>query len=129
MGSAGLRLWKATVVASVKLHQLPDRDHRCRRLVALDAAVTAVAKGISALRQLAHPEDDALPANSALLAEATAAAPAEGSEAVQALMDIDEGLVKAQPAVPAKVSMWMQMPANESEKAALQYLFPYGACT
>ena len=77
----------------------------CRRLAALDAAVTAVAKSMSALRQLAHPEDGAPPANSALLAEATAAAPAESSEAVQALMDIDEGLVKAQPAAPTKVSM------------------------
>ena len=100
----------------------------CRRLAALDAAVTAVAKGMSGLRQLAHPEDGAPPANSALLAEATAAAHAENSEAVQALMDIDESLVKAQPAALAKVSMWMQVPANESEEATLQYLFPYWAC-
>jgi len=67
--------------------------------------VTAVAKGMSALRQLAQPEDGSPPAASAVLAEATGAVPQESSPAVHTLMDIDESIVKPQPAmVPAKVS-------------------------
>ena len=75
-----------------------------RRLAALDAAVTAVAKGMSALRQLAQPEDGSPPAASAILQEATAAVPEDSCAAVQALMDIDESIIKPQPAAtPAKV--------------------------
>ena len=63
--------------------------------------MTAVAQGLSALRQLARPEDGSPPAASAVLAEATGAIPEEGSAAVQTLMDIDDSIVRAQPAAPA----------------------------
>ena len=63
--------------------------------------MTAVARGLSALRQLAQPEDGSSPAASAVLAEATRTIPEEGSPAVQTLMDIDDSIVKAQPAAPA----------------------------
>ena len=66
--------------------------------------MTAVAKGMSALRQLVQPEDGSPPAASAIMQEATAAVPQDSCAAVQTLMDIDESIVKPQPAAtPAKV--------------------------
>lgn len=74
----------------------------CRRLVALDIAVTAVAKAVSALRELQRGQADPNGApQGALLVAAAASAPDEHSPAVKALMDIDEALVSCE--APAKV--------------------------
>ena len=61
------------------------------------------------MRQLAQPEDGSPPAASAVLAEATGAIPEEGSAAVQPLMDIDDSILKAQPAPPA-AKVWPALP-------------------
>ncbi len=69
----------------------------CRRLAALDIAVTAVAKAVSALRELQRGQADPDgPALSALLVAAAASAPDERSPALKALMGIDEALVSSE---------------------------------
>ncbi|CAL8460672.1 g202 [Coccomyxa elongata] len=74
-----------------------------RRLVALDTAVTAVAKAMSTLREFQSGRHDSnRPLSTTLLATAAASAPDEHSPAVKTLMDIDETLVSSDE--PAKGS-------------------------
>lgn len=70
--------------------------------MALDTAVTAVAKAMSILRDFqCGTHDSNRPLSSTLLATAAASAPDEHSPAVKTLMDIDETLVSSDE--PAKV--------------------------
>lgn len=70
--------------------------------MALDIAVTAVAKAMAALRELQRGGDASGPPKSVLLVAAAASAPDEHSPAVKALMKIDEALVRSE--APVKVS-------------------------
>jgi hypothetical protein len=73
-----------------------------RRLGALDAAVTAVANAMSALRELGSGAGDGnAPPESSLLVHAAASVPFERSPALQALLEVDEALVQPEP--PSKV--------------------------
>ena len=70
--------------------------------MALDIALTAVAKAMSILREFQNgTHDSSRPLSSTLLATAAARAPDEHSPAVKTLMDIDEALVSSDE--PAKV--------------------------
>ncbi len=70
--------------------------------MALDTAVTAVAKAMSTLQEFQNGRHDSnRPPSSTVLATAAASAPDEHSPAVKTLVDIDETLVSSDE--PAKV--------------------------